>query len=107
MLPDVRPSVRARRGHQRIGRSRVPSGHPGDDVGLGSWIRCVPQAGITSSLTIHATRDRTVPIVAQWQRRLLAFAMEHAQGLDGRLSYRGRSSARRSRARASAPAFPT
>ena len=35
--------------------------------------------------TKRATRDRMVPIVAQWQRRLLAFAMEHARGVDGRL----------------------
>src|SRR5438876_563391 len=33
----------------------------------------------------RATRWRKVPIVASWQRELLDFALEHAQGHDGRL----------------------
>src|SRR3954449_12782655 len=33
----------------------------------------------------RATRWRKVPIVASWQRELLDFALEHAQGRDGRL----------------------
>ena len=33
----------------------------------------------------RATRWRKVPIVANWQRELLDFALEHARGRDGRL----------------------
>jgi integrase len=35
--------------------------------------------------TKRVTRDRLVPILATWQRELLAYALEHAQGTDGLL----------------------
>ena len=52
----------------------------------------------------RATRWRKVPIVANWQRELLDFALEHARGRDGRLFCRRPSSVRRWSAPARAPA---
>lgn len=42
-------------------------------------------AGVYIRGTKRTSRLRTVPVVKPWQRELLAFVVEHAQGVDGKL----------------------